>query len=62
MTPKPCIGICFSCKKKKIIHDFSGLKICNDCEDLFYKELIDKYKEEEYGRDLLNDEKSKKSD
>lgn len=59
--PQPkIVGICISCKKQKPLIDFAGLKMCKECEDKYYDELIDKHEKDQYGKDLVNDEKLKK--
>jgi hypothetical protein len=56
------IGICMSCKKKKLLQDFSGLKLCHKCEEKFYDELFKEHDNHEFGRDVMRDDKNKKVD
>ena len=53
-------GICMSCKKKRLLQDFSGSKLCHECEEKFYDELLKQYDKDEFGRDIMRDDKNKK--
>jgi hypothetical protein len=54
------VGLCMSCKKKKKLQNFSGLKICEVCQEKFDDQLIKDLEDYEYGKDIINDEKFKK--
>lgn len=55
-------GKCMSCKKKSLLQDFNGIKLCLKCEQKFYDQLIEKYEKEEFGRDIQRDKGYKKHD
>lgn len=55
-------GFCMDCKKFKKLQDHCGLKLCSKCEEKFFEPLFKLYEEQEFGRDLHNDEKLKKND
>ena len=55
-------GRCMSCKKKRVLQDFNGIKLCAECEQKFYDQLIEKYEKEEFGRNVQKDKAFKKND
>ena len=56
------VGRCMSCKKNAKLQDIDVLKLCHDCEEKFYDELFKKVQEEEFGKDIVNNERLKKRD
>ena len=56
------VGVCMSCKERKLLQDFNGIKLCHKCEDLFYEDLIKKHEQEQFGKDIFNDQKKKQED
>ena len=55
-------GICMSCKKQRNLMDFQGIKLCYECEEKFFEELIKLHESHEFGRDIVGDEIKKKKD
>lgn len=51
---------CYSCKRLAELEDYNGILLCKECSKKFDEELIKKYEDDEYGRDLLIDEKLKR--
>jgi hypothetical protein len=64
MSSKPhvFIALCDGCRKVKYVHLFGQYNICNDCEDKFYDDMLKQLQSEEYGQDIVRDEKFKKKD
>jgi hypothetical protein len=52
-------GLCDSCKKEKDLEDFCGLKLCHKCEEEFFEPLSQMCCDNEYGKDIVNNEKRK---
>lgn len=53
------MGLCMSCKQRRLLHDYSGIKLCHKCADLLDEDLIKRHEQEEFGRDIVNDQKKK---
>jgi hypothetical protein len=51
-----------SCKKKRELQDYHGLKLCHECEEKFFEPLSKLNDEFEFGKDFFNDELKKKGD
>lgn len=56
------VALCMSCKKKRILQDVDGLKLCHKCEEKFYDELFKKIEEIEFGKDIVRNNFLKKND
>jgi hypothetical protein len=56
------LGKCFSCKKNSKLADLGGLKLCKKCVDKFDEQLIKSLEQQEYGEDIVRDQKNKQKD
>lgn len=55
-------GFCMDCKKWRDLQDHQGLKLCDECEEKFLEPLIKLHENQQYGQDIVEDNKKKKED